>query len=75
MFENHNGALNTQECNKVKSAIHTLSTMWFPPTKGFYENGVDYSYIDFIDTKKHCMDALNIVREFIETFAPDVDED
>ena len=73
--KNHKGGLVDSDVLKISDAINIIKDMWSPPSGGFIENGQYYQYIDFIYTKKECLDALEIVKKFIEEFAPDVKND
>lgn len=72
---NNKGALLSSDVERVKFAIATIRTMWMPPSGGFFEDGKSYAYIDFVDNKKSCLEALDVVREFVERFAPDFEDE
>ena len=73
-LKNYNGGLIDADVSKVYEAIDIIKNMWAPTTGGFKDSDKYYQYIDFIYTKQECLDALEIVKKFIEEFAPDVKE-
>jgi len=70
----HKGGLESSEIPKIRHALKIITTMWANPSGGFIENGKDYTYIDFIYDKRDCLNALHTLREFIEQFAPIMDD-
>lgn len=75
MIKFNKGGLENSEYLRVKHALDVVSSMSMPPMAGFIEDGKNYNYIDFIYTKRECIEALDILREFVEEFAPDVEEE
>ena len=74
MIKFNKGGLEHSEYLRVKHALDVVSSMSMPPMAGFIEDRKFYEYIDFIYTKKKCIEALDTLREFVEEFAPDVEE-
>lgn len=72
---NHKGGLESKYVRRVRGALGQLDRMWFPPTGGFIDNGVDYQGIDFIISKTDCYKSLIIAKKFIDEFAPDIKEE
>lgn len=74
MFENINKGLTSFEAQEVENAIRIISTMYFKGHGGIIENGRSYSDFDFINSKQECLDALEVLKEFIEKVAPEFND-
>jgi len=74
LIKNYKGGMTYEGCIEVYKAYNTLKGMWMPPADGFNECGIDYKYIEIIYTKKECLEALDVIRKFIEEFALDPTE-
>ena len=70
MIKFNKGGLEDSEVYRVRRAIKIVSEMWMNPMGGFTEDGKDYQYIDFVHDKRDCLAALEVLKEFVEAFAP-----
>lgn len=72
-MKNYKGGLSYQDRAKLDAAIKTIKEMVAPVSGGFTENGVSYGYVDMLAEKTDIKRALNIINEFADNFAADVE--
>lgn len=72
-MKNYKGGLSYEDRAKLDAAIKTIKEMVAPVSGGFTENGVSYGYVDMIAEKTEIKRALNIINEFADNFAADIE--
>ena len=65
IFDVKEGRLKRTDYLRVKSAINIISEMIACPTGGKTIDGEDYVDLSFLESKQLCLDAINLLREFV----------
>ena len=73
-IENYKGGISDYDTDRVKNAIELISKTWEPSFDKFTDhtnNGsTTYTRVNLLYNRNECLGALNIIKQFIEEFAP-----
>lgn len=72
-FDKNNG-LKYSDFLRIKSAINIIKDMIAEPSGGAVIDGVDYVDLFFLETKTLCLDAINLLREFVTEYGIDIND-
>lgn len=74
IFNMYMGRLSKSDLSKVTDAIDTIKNMIGSSTGGMSKDGIDYPDLIICESKTDCLNAINILRDFINKCVPEFEE-
>ena len=74
LFDVKNHLMKRTDFLKLKSAINIIKDMVAEPSGGQYIDGIDYVELHTTESKQLCLDAINLLREFIIKYCVNLNE-
>lgn len=74
IFDVKNRELKKSDFNRIKAAMNIIKDMIAEPSGGAVIDGVDYVDLFFLETKTLCLDAINLLRDFVIEHGIDIDD-
>ena len=72
VFNVKEGRLKRTDYLRIKSAINIINEMIARPTGGITIDGSDYVDLCFLESKQLCLDAINLLRDFVTEHGIDI---